>query len=1160
MSGPTWAELRKKTKYALPCLALVLFLLATLLTWHITRDAVNQLSKNYFDFRVQEIVSRVEKRLQAYEQVLLGVKGIYEFARYIDRHRFRKYVASLRLADNYPGFEGVGFSLLISAADLDAHLADVRTEGFPEYSIKPEGQRDPYSSILYLEPFSDRNLRAFGYDMFSEPVRREAMEHARDTGNAALSGKVRLVQESGKNEQAGFLMYVPVYRKDMPHNTRTERREHIIGWVYSPFRMKDFMGSLEDPRSNELGIRIFDNGATSEETLMFDSFGTMPKQQSQVLHSRQGIEFAGHAWTIDFIALPGMGAHIDQSRPVLVAIVGVSISLLATWLVWLLVNGRERAISVAMEMNRELIETQSRLSSTLDAIPDLMCEVGLDGRYYDIHAPRPDLLMAPVALLLGKRITEVMPPEASRVCMAALQEANEQGVSFGREFRLVSGQNHTWFELSIARKQGVDGQEPRFIVLSRDITQRKYIEDALRLSEKRWQFALDSAGDGIWDWNVAQGSVFFSGRWKEMLGFSEDEIGSSLDEWSNRVHPDDRANAYAAIQAHWDGETQIYSNEHRMKCKDGSWKWILDRGVLIERSEDGKPLRMIGTHHDITKRQQYIEWLCKARELAEEIARAKSSFLANMSHEIRTPMNAIIGLSQLALNKEIPPEIRDYLEKIFNASYSLMAILNDILDLSKIEAKCMVIEYISFDLDALLGNLEYLFAAQAEEKRLDFCIELDPDTPRRLIGDALHLQQVLTNFLGNAIKFTEQGSVMLRVKLVEKDEKEVTIHFGVEDTGIGIAQKDIYKLFHPFSQIDGSITRRFGGTGLGLSISRELLGLMGSKIQVESTLGQGAHFYFKLRCSLAPQIEKDEAELHKKLQGPGSLAIELDPDHLLGGVRILVAEDDVVNQQVAREFLELSSVVVTLANNGAEALEWLEKDLFDGVLMDIHMPVMDGLEATRRIRENPDYADLPIIALTAEVTSEERERFMANGMNDFIAKPFQPEALVTTLLRWIKPGRNAYVLQDGIEEDAKIPGTGDMALQTLPGFDFDNIMKILNGNGAQLMELLFTFVDNMAGMSGQVKDRIEQGAFEEAHVLVHRIKGTAGSLGATELLLVVEQLDEELKTDPGNLERLKVFEEVFERTMSTINALRPFRDQAHLAAANKNASSFREVQ
>lgn len=393
-------------------------------------------------------------------------------------------------------------------------------------------------------------------------------------------------------------------------------------------------------------------------------------------------------------------------------------------------------------------------------------------------------------------------------------------------------------------------------------------------------------------------------------------------------------------------------------------------------------------------RQQFLEELQNAKTLAESGTQAKSQFLSTMSHELRTPMNAILGFTQLFDQEDLTPRQRNFLDKIKTASAGLLHIINDVLDMSKIEARKFVIEKTPFNLHEALQDTWSIFNVSATKKGLDMQLVLDPNVPVFVEGDAMRLNQVLINLLSNAVKFTAQGAVRLDVKPVQENDvklpcNQVMLYFSVQDTGIGLSPEQQKKIFTPFSQGDSTVSRKFGGTGLGLSISKQLVELMGGTLYVQSATNQGAHFFFTM-----PFIVVPEPAQSAKQAPVGAVSAFNHP------LSILVVEDNDINQELACAFFEVLGMEADVAENGAIALNMLAQKTYDIVFMDMQMPVMDGLEATRQIRTSPDFADIPIVAMTANAMAEDRQRCLDAGMDDHLPKPLNLQDIQNALHKW----------------------------------------------------------------------------------------------------------------------------------------------------------------
>jgi PAS domain S-box-containing protein len=505
----------------------------------------------------------------------------------------------------------------------------------------------------------------------------------------------------------------------------------------------------------------------------------------------------------------------------------------------------------------------------------------------------------------------------------------------------------------------------------------------------------DSLPNPLAYWDLNKRCRFANRNYRERFGRSEAEMDGI--ELAVLLAPELMADSRAYLPGLLRGEPQTYQRQRvdpqgvtlhmQVSCipdmVDGQMRGFLV--VIVDISEIKRTeLRL----------QQTNAELVLARDRAEQANRAKSAFLANMSHEIRTPMNAIVGLTYLLQRDAREPLALQRLGRVSAAAGHLLQVINDILDLSKIEAGRLELEHVDFSLRAVLGRSIDLVAEGAKAKGLRLGTEVE-GVPDALRGDPTRLSQALLNLLGNAVKFTDRGSVLLRAELVERRDDTLSVRFHVRDTGIGVASDQQGALFEPFAQADATTTRRFGGTGLGLAITQRLVAMMGGEIGVTSRPGAGSDFWFSARFEdgVAPPA------------APSTVIEAADPEAELrrrcAGARVLLVEDSLINQELAAELLQGVGLRVALAGNGLEAIEQVLAHRCDLILMDMQMPKLDGLEATRRIRALPAGAHLPIVAMTANAFGEDRDACLAAGMDDHVAKPVDPRQLYATLLRWL---------------------------------------------------------------------------------------------------------------------------------------------------------------
>jgi len=889
------------------------------------------------------------------------------------------------------------------------------------------------------------------------------------------------------------------------------------------------------------------------------------------------------------------------------------------------------------------------------------------------------------------------------------------------------------------------------------------VNERLRVSEERHAFALEASNDGLWDWDLDTGRVYCSPSFFTMLGYTPGELVPHIQSWHELVHPDDRAwvsaEAYRRI-----AEEGGFELEYRSRTKDGRSLWVLSRGKVVARAPDGRPLRVVGVHTDLTthkrielelrtvaEEQQAIlnaapvgicfikdrtvvrcnrkleeifghapgamagtstlPWyeseaeyqeigrtiahalkeqalfhaerqlvrqdgsrfwarmtaqalapgdlskglvgmleditdereasaaLHAAKERAEAATRAKSEFLANMSHEIRTPMNAILGFAHLIKRDPLTPSQLAQLEKLSAATHHLLNIINDILDISKIEANKMELGVEDFDLARIIDRIAALVADSVLAKHLELFVDLD-HVPSMLRGDGSRLGQILLNVVSNAIKFTEQGAVGITVRVVDAREDRPVLRFEIRDTGIGMSVEQVERAFLPFEQADSSMTRRFGGTGLGLTISRQLVELMGGRMGVESELGHGTLCWLEIPFEVSPQapaamgtgegfaalralvIDDCQAsreilaamlrtlgmrvttaasgaggldELRRGFGETGKYDLLIVDWHLAGmsgleilhrvrnldqarrpplvmiaayggqvpgeavarsgackvlakpvtpsllhdalaetvppvarrepplsaterelarrrGAHILLVEDNMVNQEVACLLLEGMGMRVSLADNGKSAVEMVDKTSFDLVLMDIQMPIMNGLHATAAIRRLPGGRSLPILAMTANAFNEDREQSLRAGMNDHIAKPIELAKLHELLIKWLPPRQDLPAAAGGdpplLPGDARLRQTDLLArLQAVDGLEATAGLKLLRGDASRYVQVLRQFVDQHGQDGIELARQAKSGAFGAIRQTAHALKGAAGTLGARR----IEQLAADLE-------------------------------------------------
>jgi two-component system sensor histidine kinase/response regulator len=639
--------------------------------------------------------------------------------------------------------------------------------------------------------------------------------------------------------------------------------------------------------------------------------------------------------------------------------------------------------------------------------------------------------------------------------------------------------------------------------LRREIAERRQLQQ--ELAEAR-QHVVDMAQGlpGVVYQSIVRhdgsGEVVFGREaYYNLLGLDHRRASLDWDAFASVVVEEDRERLRETM-THAIRTLGLLTIDFRVRGDDGP-RWIHIEAVPRRSSDPGVAGIWNGYAMDITERKRLEADLAASQDAANAANRAKSEFLANMSHEIRTPMNAIIGLAHLALKTDLNHRQRDYLTKVSGAAQSLLRIVNDVLDVSKIEAGQLQLEHIRFNVHTIFDDLISIVGHRIAEKGLELRMDVGSELPEQLLGDPLRLSQVLLNLANNAVKFTPRGFVAVHASVIEHADDDVRVRFAIEDSGIGLTGEQAARLFRPFVQADSSTTRQFGGTGLGLSISKRLVDLMGGEIGVTSEPGRGSIFWFTVRLKRAPAPE----------QAPLTTGAPVPPN--LRGARILLAEDNPINQQVALELLQGAGAQVDLASSGREAVEAVQARDYDAVLMDLQMPLMDGLQATRAIRAQARLRDLPIVAMTASVMAGDRDRCLEAGMTDHISKPVSVDQLLGTLARWLPQRADA-----GPAPAAPALADGGPELPALDGFDVAEGVRRVGGDRALYRRLLLQFREHSGGAADDIRDALAAGDRVRAKAGAHTLKGVAGTLSARELQAAAQALESALRRGAASFE------------------------------------------
>ncbi len=674
-------------------------------------------------------------------------------------------------------------------------------------------------------------------------------------------------------------------------------------------------------------------------------------------------------------------------------------------------------ITDQVKIENELRESEKRFRDVAFAAGEYFWEMDSEGLYTFVSDRIETILGRKKEEVIGKTVFDFMPKEEVERLQDEFLRIGYKGISFKNlEHKIVWPDGRiTW--------QRVSG-EPMFDRFGKLVGYRGTAQDITELLEMRREAdkqrerlfaALEGAELGLWEWNIESNSTLYDERFLQMLGYTPEEKAFDVDSWSERVHPDDIGQVLEATQKHLQGDTEIYEMEYRLKHKNGHYIWIFNAGKVVARDEEGKPVQMAGIQMDITESREVARQLREAKQRAEEADRMKSQFLANVSHEIRTPMNAILGFSDILGQEVTDARQLEYIGTISSSAQTLLKLIDDILDLSKIEAGKLELQPSEFSLSVMGREIQQMFDLKAREKKLAFSVDISDAVPEAIVGDEVRFRQVLINLVGNAIKFTKKGEVrvVLDARKNRSQPQSVDIKIKVSDTGIGIPEDQVSTIFNAFVQQKGQRNAEFGGTGLGLTITQRLVEMMGGSIKVESEKGKGSHFILMFKKVKAKKLKEKESTIKEV----AVTNIRFRP------ATVLVVDDSPVNRSLARIYLDRLKLTCIEAENGREGIEMARKHKPDIILLDMVMPVLDGMETIKILKAHKDLSKIPVISLTASAMKGTADKMLSAGYSGYLKKPTSLEDFVKELARLL-PYDDATMLTKDTGQEIEKTGLG----------------------------------------------------------------------------------------------------------------------------------------
>jgi PAS domain S-box-containing protein len=980
------AARRARTPIAIVVIGCVLTAIVTALLLR----AADLRERDRFDRLVDRYVYAVRDHIETYTALLRATAGLFAAdSGQTTREGFRRYVSRIELGERYPGIQGIGYSYRLQPGETGALEARMRREGAAGFRVWPETPRDEHHAILYLEPRDARNAVAIGFDMYSEPVRRAAMQAARDSGELRASGKVTLVQEIERQQQAGFLVYLPVYSRGGVPDTLEVRRETLLGFAYAAFRAGDLLRNIIAQREPDatLGIAVYDGDTPSPERLLYASHAV--DTDDAVRARLVSLPVAGRTWTMHLWSVPGTAVPSTLSEA---ASLAAAFGLLTTLLLAALSQTQARTHAAERRHAERLAASERRYRKLFELAPAGVLLASPDWRVLEFNDRAHQSLGYPRERFHALSLAALQPPDGDLLeRLAAIERDGES--RFETRLRAADGEARD-VVVAVQRLEGTNGQ--RLVVLH-DITDHKRAARALAESERRLKTVYDVTPIGLAVADDASARFIRpNGTLARMLAVPPDANTSLTDAPRERLaglrvlrdgrelRPEEQPVQVAA------SGRAVHGERIDLAFPDGRVLRLLAEAAPI-LDDEGRPSGAVAAFIDVGEREHLLESERAARAEAERANRIKDEFLATVSHELRTPLNAILGWARI-LRRRKPPfaDPDEGLAIIERNARAQAQLIDDLLETSRIVAGKVRLDLEALDLAELVAGTVESVRPTAEAKGVQVRKRL-PQGAALVRGDARRLQQIAWNLLTNAIKFTDRnGTIDVSVSVSDKRAR-----LEVSDTGAGIDPDFLPQLFDRFRQADSSTTRRHGGLGLGLSIVRHLTELHGGEVRAASDgPGCGATFVVEL------PLQSAYASLHTPAGNADAGDHEAACERL-DGVRVLVVDDEADARGLVEQLLRECDAITLHASSSAEALDVIARERPDVLVSDIGMPGEDGYALIRKLRRLPPAqgGDLPAAALTSFTRPEDRERALAAGYQVFLTKPVVPSQLIGSVAR-----------------------------------------------------------------------------------------------------------------------------------------------------------------